>query len=240
MSTTLLAPPARAATPVRGPISRRLARRPGLAARPAQTAPDRTARILIVDDDAMARSWLRLSLRESEFRIAMEAATAGEAIALLSRLPFDVVLVDHRLPDSSGTELARELRRRGIVDAAVVLTSTGGEPGFNEAARVSGAQGTLVKTGSPSELLETLRAALDGAYAFDARHPARQTRSAALSAREREVLTLVAEGATNGEIARSLGVGIETVKTLLRRTFLKLGVHRRVQAVWAARELGLV
>jgi LuxR family maltose regulon positive regulatory protein len=53
-------------------------------------------------------------------------------------------------------------------------------------------------------------------------------------------LTLVAEGATNNEIAAVLGIGIETVKTLLRRTFAKLGVQRRVQAVWAARELGIV
>ena len=237
MTSSLLAPPARATTRRPAPMRTRRARRLGLARRPHE-APARNARILIVDDDAMARSWLRLSLRDSEFRIAMEAATAGEALALLSRLAFDVVLVDHRLPDSSGTELARELQRRGN-EAAVVLTSTGGEPGFNEAAREAGALGTLVKTGSPSDLLETLRAAAGGYHTFDTRHPARLG-SAALTAREREVLALVAEGATNTEIAMSLGVGIETVKTLLRRAFAKLGVHRRVQAVWAARELGLV
>ena len=239
MTTTLLAPPARAKTTMPAPARTRAARRPRLAQRPAHESPAHTARILIVDDDAMARSWLRLSLRDSEFRIALEAATAGEALALLSRLAFDVVLVDHRLPDSPGTEFARARRRRGV-DAAVVLTSTGGESGFNEAAHEAGARGTLVKTGSPTELLETLRAAADGDFTFDARHPSRHPAGAALTVREREVLTLVADGATNSEIASSLGIGIETVKTLLRRTFLKLGVHRRVQAVWAARELGLV
>jgi len=61
-----------------------------------------------------------------------------------------------------------------------------------------------------------------------------------MSPREREVLSLVAEGATNQEIAKELGIGVETVKTLLGRTFSKLGVQRRVQAVWAARELGIV
>jgi DNA-binding NarL/FixJ family response regulator len=121
-----------------------------------------------------------------------------------------------------------------------VLTATTAEAGFNDIARTAGAQGTLLKTGSPTELLEALRAVVTGEPAFDARHPHQHPICAALSPRELDVLKLVADGATNGEIASLLGIGVETVKTLLRRTFAKLGVNRRVQAVWAARELGVV
>jgi DNA-binding NarL/FixJ family response regulator len=133
----------------------------------------------------------------------------------------------------------RELRRRGVT-APAVLMATGSEPGLNEGARDAGAQGTLLKTGSPSELLETLRTIQVGEDSFDSRHPRRHPICTTLTPREREVLALVAEGATNSEIASLLGIGVETVKTLLRRTFAKLGVQRRVQAVWAARELGIV
>jgi DNA-binding NarL/FixJ family response regulator len=194
---------------------------------------------MLIDDDAMARSWLRLSLRDCEFRVVGEATSAIQALTLIGERAVDVLVVDHRLPDTSGIELVRELRDRGVTVPAV-LTSTMAEAGFNDVAREAGAQGTLLKTGSPAELLDALRTVRTGLHAFDLRHPRRNPIGASLSPREREVLTLVAEGATNREIASMLGIGIETVKTLLRRTFAKLGVQRRVQAVWAARELGLV
>jgi DNA-binding NarL/FixJ family response regulator len=207
--------------------------------RSEDTAPTRAAAVFLIDDDAMARGWLRLSLRDSEFPVVSEAATAAEALTLIAQRQPELLLVDHRLPDSGGIELIRELRNRGVTAPAVLL-ATNSEPGLNEAARNAGAQGTLLKTGSPSELLEALRSVDLGGEAFDSRHPRRHPICSTLSPREREVLTLVADGATNNEIASLLGIGLETVKTLLRRTFAKLGVQRRVQAVWAARELGIV
>ena len=224
--------PTRAVVRPRGRLGD-LGRRP----READTTVD--APVCLIDDDAMARGWLRLSLRDSEFRVATEAATATEALELLETRQPVLLLIDHRLPDAAGTELVRELRRRGVT-APAVLMATGSEPGLNEGARDAGAQGTLLKTGSPSELLETLRTIQAGEDAFDSRHPRRHPVCTTLTPREREVLALVAEGATNSEIASLLGIGVETVKTLLRRTFAKLGVQRRVQAVWAARELGIV
>jgi DNA-binding NarL/FixJ family response regulator len=197
------------------------------------------APIFLIDDDAMARGWLRLSLRGSEFPVVREAASAAEALNLISQAEPGLLLVDHRLPDSGGIELIRELRDRGVTAPAILLATTS-QPGLNEAAREAGAEGTLLKTGSASELLEALRAVETGRESFDSRHPRRPPVCSTLSPREREVLILVAEGATNSEIASVLGIGIETVKTLLRRTFAKLGVQRQVQAVWAARELGIV
>src|SRR5919197_754343 len=195
--------------------------------------------VLLVEDDAMVRSWVRLSLRASEFRVTAEASSAVEALELLNAVEPDFLLVDYHLPDHRGTELVRELRRRGGAAHAVLMTANH-ERGFNELARDAGAQGSVLKTGSPIELLEALRTVLAGRDAFDPRHPRRDPGRAALSPREREVLALVADGATNAEIAKELGIGVETVKTLLGRTFSKLGVQRRAQAVAAAHERGFL
>jgi DNA-binding NarL/FixJ family response regulator len=195
--------------------------------------------ILIVEDDSMVRGWVRLALEGSEFRIIGEAASADEAVSLLTRRVADVLLVDYRLPDGRGTELIRRLRRTGVTTPAVVMTASA-EPGFNEAVREAGAQGTVLKTGSVDELATALRDVVDRGIAFDQRHPRRPAGEAALSPREREVLRLVAAGRTNTQIAEDLGVGAETVKTLVARVFAKLGVRRRAEAVSAAHDRGLL
>jgi DNA-binding NarL/FixJ family response regulator len=195
--------------------------------------------VLLVEDDAMVRDWVRLALGGSEFRLAGTASTAAEALELARRRRPDLLLSDHRLPDGVGTELVRDLRRAGLGFAAIVMTANP-ERGFNEAAREAGAQGTALKSGKVDELLAALRAVAAGEHAFDARHPPRARGRGALSPREREVLRLVAAGSTNREIAVELGVGDETVKTLLSRTFAKLGVKRRAEAVDAAHNLGLL
>jgi len=198
-----------------------------------------TVSLLLVDDDAMAREWVRIALRSTEFRISGIVGSAAEALELSERRRPDLVLTDYRLSDGIGTELVRRLRRIGVAAPAVVMTSNP-EPGLNDLAREAGAQGTSLKSGKVDELLSTLRAVAQGKPSFDTRHPRRAPGQAALSPREREVIRLVATGATNREIARALGVGEETVKTLLTRTFDKLGVRRRAQAVAAAHKLGLL
>ena len=195
--------------------------------------------LLLVEDDAMVSGWVRLALQDSSIRIAGVAGSATEALVLAERRQVDVFLVDYRLPDGRGTELVRDLRRRGVSTPAVLMTANE-EQGFNEAAREAGAQGTVLKTGSADELVETVRRVHEGERAYDARHPKRAQGSAALSPREREVLRLVASGSTNQQIALQLGVGGETIKTLLARTFSKLGVSRRAEAVSIAHDLGLL
>ena len=111
--------------------------------------------------------------------------------------------------------------------------------GLNEAAREAGAQGVIQKQADPGELLSALRRIAAGAVVVDPRHPRRSPGRAALSPREREVLQLAADGATNPEIAAELG-GIQSVKTLLSRAFAKVGAHNRMEAVAAAREQGLL
>ena len=195
--------------------------------------------VLVVEDDAMVRGWVRLSLRDSEFRIVGEAEDALQARALIERRCPDVMLVDYRLPDRAGTELIRDLRQEGFA-APMVLMTANNERGLNEAVRAAGGQGTVLKTGSTEEMLRALRDVLAGGQAFDPRHPPRDPSQGALSRREREVLRLVAAGATNRDVAAELGVGDETVKTLLSRTFAKLGARRRAEAVSRAHDLGLL
>lgn len=196
-------------------------------------------RVLIVDDDAMAQSWIKLALEGSEFAVAGTASSAAETLDLIERRRPQLLLVDYRLPDSVGTELLRELRRHGISTPAVLMTANL-ERGFNEAAGDAGAQGSVLKSGRPDELLQTLRSVHAGREAFDVRHPKRDPGRGSLSPREREVLRHLADGATNREIAAALGVGQETVKTLVARTFAKLGVRKRAEAVDQAHNLGLL
>jgi len=195
--------------------------------------------ILVVEDDAMVRDWLHFALEGANFRVVGVAGTAAEALDLVDRRRPALLLIDQRLPDMVGTELVRALRRRNVQLPAVLMTANA-DPGFNEAAREAGAQGTVLKSGKAEELHSTLNTVSAGRPSFDARHPKRAPGQGALSPREREVLRLVANGATNKKIAEALSIGDETVKTLLARAFAKLGVSRRAEAVSEAHKQGLL
>ena len=195
--------------------------------------------VLVVDDDAIVRAWVRLSLEGSEFRIAGEAASAGEATRLVERRRPGVLLVDYRLPDGLGTELVRELRLAGVSAPALLITANP-EAGLNEIARESGLQGVVRKRGSRDGLLAALRRVTGGESVADADHLPRRAGRAALSPRERDVLRLAAAGLTNRQISSQLGLGVETVKTLLSRVYRKLGVNGRTEATAEAARLGLL
>ena len=187
----------------------------------------------------MVQDWIRLSLDGTEFRLAGIASSSAEAVDLVERRRPELLLVDNRLPDGLGTELVRELRRAGIPTPAILMTAnTVG--GFNESAREAGAQGSFLKSGLIEELLKTLRSVAGGEDSFDVRHPKSEPGQRNLSPREREILRLIAGGQTNGQIATTLGVGEETVKTLIGRAFDKLGVRRRTEAVSEAHRRGLL
>ena len=190
-----------------------------------------------MDDDEIVRVWVRAALAGSEFRVAGEAARATDALALVERRRPDVLLVDHHLSDWTGTELVRELRRRGFSMPVLLMTAAPRE-GLNEAAHAAGIDGTVLKSAEPEHLLTALRRVLDKGVQ-QAPHP-RAERDVSLSPRERDILTLVAAGATNAEVAARLGIGRETVKTLLYRAFEKLGVRRRSEAVAEAQRRGLL
>lgn len=114
--------------------------------------------VLLVEDDSMVRGWVRLALRDSEFRLAGETSTAADALELPRRRRPDLLLVVYRLPDRVGTEYVRDLRTQGI-DIPALLMTANAERGFNEAVRDSGAQGSVLKSGKIDELLAALHAA---------------------------------------------------------------------------------
>jgi DNA-binding NarL/FixJ family response regulator len=195
--------------------------------------------VLLVEDDAIVRTWFRLALAGSEFQLVGEATTAAEALALVELRRPALLVVDYRLPDGVGTELVRRLRRAGLA-AHVVLVTANPVRGLNESAREAGVQATMRKSGDPEALLGVLRRVIAGEDVFDSGHPSRPPGRGPLTPRERQALERAATGATNREIARELGVGHETVKTLLERAYVKLGVANRTEAVSEAMRRGLL
>jgi DNA-binding NarL/FixJ family response regulator len=196
-------------------------------------------KVLIVEDDAIVRAWVHLAVEGTEFNVVGEATTVADGAVLYDRRRPDVLLVDHRLPDGVGTDLVRELRGRGIT-APVLMMSASPQRGLNDAARLAGANGSVLKSGDISELLGALRIVRRGGESFDYRHPGLDRGQAPLSPREREILTHIAEGKTNAEIAEALGVGRETVKTMVKRLQVKLGSTRRAEAVDEAHRRGIL
>jgi DNA-binding NarL/FixJ family response regulator len=201
--------------------------------------PRTRVEVLIVDDDQIVCAWLAASLVGTEFRVAGDAPSRALALTMMERRHIDVLLVDFQLPRESGLELVRELRADGRMTPAVVMTASAHQ-GLSEAAREAGAQGTLLKSAKQKSLLAALRAVAAGKTWFDPAHPSRRDGESPLAPREREVLTLVAHGLTNREIAARLELGEESVKTYLERAFGKLGVSRRAEAVSEAHRLGLL
>lgn len=195
--------------------------------------------MVVVEDDAIVRTWLRLALEGSEFELAGEASNSAEALELVARRRPALLLVDYRLPDGVGTDLVRQLRRDGV-GAHVVVVTANVERGLNESAREAGAQGTIQKSGDRDHLLSVLRRVVAGETVFDSRHPSRPAGSGPLTPRERDVLAAAAGGSTNREIAAELGIGRETVKTLLERAYVKLGAANRTEAVSEALRRGVL
>lgn len=202
-------------------------------------ASERPWTVGLVDDDAIVRAWVRLSLDGSEFRVVGDAQSAASAAELVEQRRPELLLLDYRLPDARATDVVRLLRRAGWAMPVLIITATP-EAGLNEAALEAGAQGVVLKRGDPAELLGALRRVAAGRAVVDPQHPRRPAGQSPLSPRERDVLRLAASGSTNPEIAKRLDLGTETVKTLLSRTFLKLGARNRTEAATIARERGLL
>ena len=216
-----------------------------------------TVRVLLVDDEAMVRVGLRLVLEaEPDIQVVGEASDGWEAIDATAVLHPDVVLIDVRMPRLDGLAATRRILAEHPDVKVVVLTTFKDDAHVREALR-SGASGFLLKVAPPERLAESVRVAARGDALLDplvtrgviaefARIPDEEQRTATppglglLTARELEVLHLLAEGRSNAEIAAALVVGEATVKTHVARVLLKLDLRDRVQAVVYAYEHGLV
>jgi DNA-binding NarL/FixJ family response regulator len=210
--------------------------------------------VLIADDQAVVRAGLRLIVEAQEdLQVAGEAADGAAAVDAVRTLEPDVVLMDIRMPILDGIEATRQIVNGGTASRVLVLTTYGLDENVYDAL-AAGAFGFLVKTDSPERLVDAIRvvAAGDALLAPEITRrliervvagspPTRLSpKLAELTAREREVLTLLARGKTNTEIAGELFVSEGTVKTHVARVLSKLGLRDRTQAVVFAYEHGIV
>jgi len=201
-------------------------------------------RVLIADDHPLARAGLEQLLGALDDITLVAAADGGTAaVRLAAEHEPDVVLMDLEMPDMDGIEATRALRAASSATAVVVLTS------FSDRERIlaaldAGAIGYLLKDVRSDELARAIHAAARGQAPLDPRAARevlveRRRPGPELSAREEEVLSLVARGLPNKLIARHLGISERTVKGHLTRIFERVGVADRTQAALWAREHGL-
>lgn len=205
-------------------------------------------RVLVVDDDAMVRSgFVAILGAEPDLEVVGEAADGAEALTCARQLVPDVVVMDVRMPRLDGIEATRRLLRADDPPRVLVVTTFEHDSYVLEALD-AGAQGFLLKRAGADQLVHAVRtvATADGLLFPDAIRDlvlsaARPTRVLPdLSAREEEVLRLLARGRSNAEIAAELFLGRETVKTYVRSLLTKLDARDRTQAVIAAFESGFV
>jgi DNA-binding NarL/FixJ family response regulator len=204
-------------------------------------------RILLVDDHAVVREGLRtfLDLQEG-LEVVGEAGDGEEAVQLANRLQPDVVLMDLVMPKLDGVAAMRRLRESVPDTRVIVLTSFLDDDRLLPAMR-AGAAGYLLKDVQPQELARAVRAAHSGQALIDPTVAARlvdtlaegpDENAAQLTARENQVLDLIARGFSNKRIALELGVAEKTVKTHVSHVLAKLGVSDRTQAALLAARLG--
>jgi len=206
-------------------------------------------RVLIVDDHPIFRDGLAgLLATLPEVEIAATAGTAEEALAALTRTSPDVVLMDINLPGTSGVEATRRVSQIAPAVAVLVISMVDDDDSVF-AALAAGARGYVLKGASAAEITAALRTVAAGGAVFGAgiasrllaNRPVRLSGPASLSqqhdltAREREVLDLLAEGASNRQIARSLGLSLKTVQNHVSRILDKLQAADRTQAALRAR-----
>ena len=219
-----------------------------------------TTRVIIVDDQAMVRAgFAALLAAQSDIDVVGEAPDGTQGVALSRRAHPDVVLMDVRMPEMDGLEAARELLAPppGVTHRpkVLMLTTFDVDDYVYEALR-AGASGFLLKDAPPADLISAVRVVADGEallapsvtrrliadFARSRPVPRKQRalRLNGLTGRETEVLGLVARGLSNTEIADSLVLAEQTVKTHVSRILTKLDLRDRAQAVVFAYESGLV
>ncbi len=215
------------------------------------TAP---IRVLVADDHQLVRTGFRIILEiEDDIEVVGEAPDGARAVELVARVRPDVVLMDVEMPGMDGLEATRRIAAAG--GPPVVILTTFDRDDYLFAALQAGASGFMLKNSTPEALADAVRVVARGdallapeitrrVIAAFARpgsgRTVRDERLADLTPREREVLVLLAAGATNAEIATQLHLGETTVKTHVSRVLMKLGLRDRTQAVVYAYEHGVV
>jgi DNA-binding NarL/FixJ family response regulator len=213
-----------------------------------------TIHVVLADDQPLVRAGLRVLIADTPgLAVAGEAGTGAQAVQLVRDTEPDVVLMDIRMPGMDGIEATRMITA-GQAAARVIILTTFDDDDYVYAALRAGASGFLVKDMALEDILAAIRVVAGGdallapgvtrrlIEEFAARpEPAPRLREIdGITEREREVLTLVGRGMSNGEIAAQLCVSMATAKAHVAHLLTKLGARDRVQLVIAAYEAGLV
>lgn len=207
-------------------------------------------RLLLVDDHDIVRAGLRMMFQaEPDLEIVEEVGNGDEAIAAVRRLQPDVVIMDVAMPGMGGIEATRRIKQSSPDTAVLALTMHEDEQYFFEMLN-AGASGYIPKRAAPDDLVSAIRVVCQGNVFLHAtlakflmRHAAPVSESGAgdtLTPREREVLTHIAEGNTNREIAETLVLSVKTVDRHRENIMHKLNLHNRVELVKYAIEKGLI
>jgi len=207
--------------------------------------------VMIVDDHPLVRGAVRDAISGPDVEVVAEATTAEDAIALAPRVKPDILLLDIELPGMSGLQLVRELAPRLPATKIIMLTVSAADRDVLDAVRY-GAAGYLTKDVTPESLARAIRAAQTGELVMPrrlaarlvrrlARHSAPDTQSEGdgaehLTAREQDVLRLLAEGLSDRDIATALTISTRTVETHVSSVLHKMGVRNRAEAARRYRE----
>ncbi len=204
--------------------------------------------MFVVDDHPLTRGGIVHLLETTDDLLVVGQASSGEAVLDLADGPDegpDVLLVDLRMPDLDGLEITRRLTEKHSNVRVVILTAHDDDRMASEAA-LAGARAYVLKTAEGEELVETVRMVANGHAVFDTSvlralaHESSAPAVETMSAREREVLLLLARGLKNRQIAEELELSPETVKTHIERLFRRLGASDRTDAVARALRSGVI
>jgi DNA-binding NarL/FixJ family response regulator len=207
-----------------------------------------TTRVLIVDDERLFAELLRVALRNADGIDVVDVVhDVQSAVRRMTELRPDVVLADYHLPDGTGADIARTVRATLPNTSVLILTGDPSVTTLSDVAR-SGAVGHLTKDRPFDEVVEGVRAAAQGEILFAPSELQRlllerETRPRPLeplTARELEVLQLLAEGASTSQASEQLGISSATLRAHVQAILRKLGAHSRLEAVAEAARLGVI
>lgn len=196
--------------------------------------------VILADDHLVVRMGIASILSfEKDITVVGEADTGREATELCKKLRPDVVLMDLRMPEMNGAEATSEIIRANPSTKVLLLTSFAAAPELRTALR-AGASGALVKSSSQKEIVAAIRKVASGQKVFSEEIEAHAAAVAntpdKLTPRQSDVLNLVARGFTNRDVAKILGIGMESVKGYLKTIFQRLNVANRAEAVSIAKD----
>lgn len=217
-----------------------------------------TIRVLLADDHAVLRAGLAMLLNaQSDMEVAGEAGNGAEAVRSVQTTAPDLVVMDLSMGEHSGLEAISKVRSSGVGTKVLVL-SMHTDASYVRMALAAGASGYVAKSVADTELLTAIRAVAQGRTFVDLAFDAQAVRSEVmeeyrqesesrpadpirrLSGREREVLSRVAQGFTNSQIAESLGISVKSIETYRARVLEKLGLRTRAELVRFALGSGLL